>query len=72
MHSASTNFLALAGKNVVIWPDADEEGLVYAKDVESLLSELEPRPRIAMIDPASLDLKDGEDVVDFVNQLRVL
>ena len=41
-------------------------------DVEQILEGLQPVPRVSVLDPASLDLGDGEDVADFVAQLETL
>jgi hypothetical protein len=62
----------LAGKAVTLWPDNDSEGRRYMADVEQILEGLSPAPRVSILDPASLDLGDGEDVADFAGQLEVL
>ncbi len=67
-----TDLSPLAGKNLVIWPDADQPGLDHARDVRTRLEELDPATRVTMLDPAALDMVRGEDVVDFVEQLRIL
>jgi hypothetical protein len=59
----------LAGKKVVLWPDNDSTGRSHMRQVQSLLESLEPQPRIARIDPASLDLTEKEDAADLVAQL---
>jgi hypothetical protein len=55
----------LAGKRVAIWPDFDESGTIYAQAVLSCLRELEPQPRIRMIDPKTLNLPEKGDIVDY-------
>ncbi|MDO8302020.1 MAG: hypothetical protein Q7T18_02150, partial [Sedimentisphaerales bacterium] len=67
---AKTDLSALAGKNLIIWPDADIAGAGYAADIRKIVESLSPPARVKIIDPADLDLKDGEDVVDFVQQLK--
>ncbi len=62
----------LAGKNVIIWRDNDPAGVAYEDTVKSLLLQLQPAPRISIVNPARLDLGDGEDVVDYVDQMKVL
>lgn len=61
----------LAGKNVVLWSDKDTVGLKHMEQVESILQKLEPVPRISVIDPASLDLEEKEDVADYAKQLEI-
>lgn len=72
LNSKYTDWKPLAGKTVVIWRDNDVEGIRYLADVQSILQNLEPVPRISIVDPAQLDLAEKEDVVDFVEQLKVL
>lgn len=62
----------LAGKNVILWPDYDEPGRRHMAQVETILQSLEPAPRVAVLDPADLDLGDKEDCVDFIKQLETL
>ena len=67
-----SDWSALAGTPVCIWPDYDTEGQRYLAEVEGILDSLHPSPRVSVIDPAAIDLCPGEDVVDFVRQLQVL
>jgi hypothetical protein len=60
----------LAGRNVILWGDNDEPGRAHMAQVEVILQRLEPAPRIAILEPADLDLQEKEDVVDFVGQLE--
>ncbi|MFC1635165.1 AAA family ATPase [Planctomycetota bacterium] len=62
----------LAGKNIVLWPDADETGRAYMAQVETKLQQLKPTPRITLLEPADLDLQDKDDAVDFIAQLETL
>jgi 5S rRNA maturation endonuclease (ribonuclease M5)/KaiC/GvpD/RAD55 family RecA-like ATPase len=63
-----TSWEPLAGKTVILWPDADTAGAYYAETVRQILEPL--GCTIKTICPADLDLQDGEDVVDFVEQWR--
>ncbi len=54
----------LAGKDVVILPDNDEEGRNYATDVAAILWTLEPRPRIRIAELPNLPVKG--DIADLV------
>jgi len=65
-----TDWTPLAGKNVIVWPDADEPGRAYAAEVIKILDGLPLTCRVKMIDPSSLDLADGEDAADYVQQLK--
>jgi DNA primase len=65
-----TGWTPLAGKRIVVWPDADLPGHGYAADVQRILREQNPPAQVAVINPADIDLRDGEDVVDYVRQLQ--
>ncbi len=56
----------LVGKDVVIWPDADQPGTGYARDVISALNRLNPAPSVFLVDVSSMGLPAGGDVVDFL------
>ncbi len=56
----------LQGKIVYLWPDFDEAGDKYMKDVAGILSRLDPAPTVYWIDPAALGLSAGGDVVDYL------
>ena len=58
----------LAGREVVILPDADNAGRKYAAAVRECLAILDPPARVAVI--ALPGLADGEDVVDFVGRIH--
>lgn len=68
--SGQTDWQPLAGKSITIWPDSNNAGHDYAAKVERILQELNPPAQVSIIDPAVLDLTDGEDTVDFVDQLK--
>lgn len=60
------DWISLAGKNVVLWPDADETGRAHMAQVGTILQQLEPTPRIALLEPTDLDLRDKDDAADFI------
>jgi len=59
-----SDWSALAGKRVVIWPDNDAAGTVYMNEVTELLSDLQCT--IYRIDPANLELPPKGDIADMV------
>jgi hypothetical protein len=58
----------LAGREVVILPDADEAGTKYADAVRARLAALNPPARVAVV--ALPGLEDGEDAVEFVGRVH--
>jgi len=68
--AAKTDWKPLAGRNCILWPDADVAGTKYQKDVQRILEGLTPPARIQIIDPSDLDLTDGEDSADYIRQLK--
>lgn len=62
-----SDWTPLAGKNVVILPDAGTTGAVYGKAVVSLLGTLIPVPTIRVV--ALPGLADGEDVEQWLASL---
>jgi hypothetical protein len=67
--AAKADLSPLVGKTVIIWPDNDEPGRLYANDVIEKLSQLDPRPTVRVIDVAPLNLPEGGDVVDLFERL---
>ena len=61
----------LGEKNVILWPDYDAAGEKYIEDATQSLASVEPAPRLSFIDPADLDLAEGEDAADFIEQLEI-
>ena len=61
----------LRGKTVYLWPDndADGGGRKYTSDVEALLLNLSPRPKVYLVDIDALGLPDKGDVVDYIASL---
>jgi len=53
---------------VTFWPDNDDAGRVAMKKAASQISQLPNPPEIAWIEPADLELEQGEDVVDLIGQ----
>jgi KaiC/GvpD/RAD55 family RecA-like ATPase len=64
-----TSWTILAGKKIILWPDNDEVGHKYMKQVQALLEKLEPQPSISWLDPASLSLDEKQDAADFVKDM---
>jgi len=71
--ASKTDWSALEGRRVVIWPDADEEGRGYAESVAALVEHIAADIRI--VDPSPLacsvpggGLKKGYDVVDALDE----
>jgi hypothetical protein len=58
----------LAGREVVILPDADEPGAKYADEVRQAIEALDPPARVAIA--ALPSLEPGEDVVEFVGRVH--
>jgi hypothetical protein len=71
-NAKNTDWTPLAGEAITLWPDNDTEGRRYMAEVEQILEDLQPAPRVSILDPVNLDLGDKEDVADFVEQLKVL
>lgn len=59
----------LAGKRIILWPDNDEVGIAYMKQVKAILEKLEPQPSISWLDPASLMMEEKEDAADFCSSM---
>jgi len=58
----------LAGREVVILPDADEPGKRYADEVRQAVGALDPPARVSIA--ALPGLEPGEDVVEFVGRVH--
>ncbi|ODA36727.1 phage/plasmid primase, P4 family [Planctopirus hydrillae] len=63
---------ALTGKNVNIWPDHDEPGEKYAADVASYLLALDPPATVRIVRPFSgnPDAAKGDDAFDWIERQR--
>jgi hypothetical protein len=68
-----TDWSPLAGKDVVIFPDHDEEGRRYAVKVKTLLAEIFPAPTVRIV-PLELlwrtdrPIPDGGDFADWIDE----
>jgi hypothetical protein len=58
----------LAGREVVILPDADDPGRKYAEEVRAAVEALDPPARVSIA--ALPRLEPGEDVVEFVGRVH--
>lgn len=58
---------ALTGKTCIIWPDHDEPGRKHAEQVAGILDGL--GCRVSVVEPADLDLSEGEDIADLLERL---
>src|SRR5262249_33492847 len=63
-----SDWAPLAGRDVVILPDADPPGEKYADDVARLLRKLTPPSSVRVV--ALPGLAEGEDVFDFAARAR--
>ena len=61
--AAVTDWAPLAGRKVTIWPDADEAGQAYARDVSEMLERLLPAPAVAIVNPPE-GIAEGWDAAD--------
>ena len=64
-----TNWNPLAGKSIVIFPDADDAGKGYANETVKILASLEPRPFVKTVRLPGLE-NDGGDIEQWI-QARV-
>lgn len=65
--ASKSDWSPLAGREVVILPDADKAGRKYAEEVASILLKLDPPAVVRIVDLAP-DTDDGSDVADFVSE----
>ena len=54
----------LAGRLIIIWPDADDPGTRHAHLVAGQLAQLDPAPEVRIVDPTALGLADGHGAAD--------
>jgi hypothetical protein len=69
--ASKTDWSPLAGRDVVILPDADAAGRKYADEVSSILIRLDPPAVVRIVDLAPDD-DDGSDVADLAEPARCL
>jgi putative DNA primase/helicase len=60
----AADWAALAGRKVVVWPDADEPGQAYARDVVAMLSNLSVPPVAVAIALPPPGVVEGWDAAD--------
>lgn len=60
----------VAGKTVYLWPDRDEDGLRYMRNVQTILADLVPAVRLFWIDPDQLDLPVKADAADYIEAME--
>lgn len=65
-----TDWTPLAGRNVCIWPDFDDDGELYAADVVNILQTLEPAATVRIIRPCEneADATKGDDAFDWIER----
>lgn len=63
---AKTDWGPLAGRDVVLWPDADDPGLGAADAIAATLHKLKPPASVRIIDVDKLELPTGGDIADFI------
>jgi hypothetical protein len=66
----NSDWTPCAIKNNIAWPDNDTEGKGYADDVHGILTDM--GARVSVINTADLDLADGEDCFDYIEQLKII
>jgi hypothetical protein len=69
--AGKANWSPLAGRDVVILPDADKAGRQYADEVAEILLRLDPPAVVRIVDLAP-DADDGSDVADLAEPARCL
>lgn len=66
-----SNWTRLSGRDVVIWPDNDEPGQKYPKDVQVELAKLSMPPcPLRVLDPTRFCLPPKGDFVDFLKERK--
>lgn len=63
--AGKTDWTPLAGRDIYLWPDADEPGLAYAGTVAGILAKLEPSARVKIC-RLPYEMGTGKDIADFV------
>ena len=66
--AGKTDWQPLAGREVVILPDADVPGAAYAKTVSEILSKLNPPAQVRVV--ALPRLSERQDIIDFVERRK--
>lgn len=60
----------LAGKQVILWADNDDNGRQYVQTVQKQLMALGDPPSMRMVQHEALELGDGGDVADFIERYK--
>jgi len=63
-----SDWTPLAGRGVVILPDADETGARYARDVAAILTRLTPPATVRILPLPGLAPGSGDDIADYIEQ----
>ena len=63
--AAASDWSPLAGRKVMIWPDADEAGQGYTRDVIGVLAKLSPAPMVVIAAPPA-GMAAGWDAADAI------
>ena len=68
--AAKSEWSPLAGREVVVCPDADKPGGEYADRVRSILEALDPPAKVAVLRLPGLEDASGEDAVDWIARVH--
>lgn len=76
--ASKTDWTPLAGKSVRLWSDNDEPdekhpggvGQEHMRDIQAILSQLDPPAKISLVRHDELDLGKGGDVADFIDRMK--
>lgn len=60
----------LAGKKVILWPDADDIGKSHMRDVKEILERLQPATTILIVNVDSLNICAKGDIAEYVEPYR--
>lgn len=63
-----TDWVPLAGQNVVILPDNDAPGLAYANQVAQIVTSLDPPAKVRIVNLKDYEpcMPDGDDIVEYI------
>ena len=67
--AGKSDWTALAGREVVILPDANNAGEKYARDVEAILRQLDPQARTKIVRLPGLLPGSGDDIEQWIDSL---
>lgn len=71
--ASKSDWRPLAGRRVILCPDADSAGRRYVRDVARILAGLDPRPEVRLLDLSRRvdDLPEGGDIADVVEDPEI-